>query len=167
MKQLLYLASKAKHSAFYLWLLNRVLWRVIPFNRTHKVFIEELSDSHVLIRLPYIKSNLNHVKGMHACALATLCEYACGIGLMTNLDPSVYRILLKDIQLTYHAQGKQDVYARFETSPDFLNSEIIEPLTENGQLFKTFTVEAFTKTQPNICTAQVTWQLKKWKAAKA
>ncbi|MCU0442296.1 MAG: DUF4442 domain-containing protein [Bacteroidia bacterium] len=162
MKQLLYLASKAKNSSFYLWLLNRVLWRAIPFNKTHKVLIEELSDTHVLIRLPYIKSNKNHVNGMHACALATLCEYACGIGLMMQLDPSLYRILLKDIQLTYHAQGKQDVFARFEMSPQFMNEEVTEPLLTKGQLFKTFSVEAFTRNQPNICTAQVTWQLKKW-----
>lgn len=164
MKKLLSLAHKAKSSSFYLWLLNIVLWRVIPFNKTHRVQIVELSDSHVLIKLPYRKLNQNHVKGMHACALATLCEYACGIALMVHLDPNKIRILLKEIQLTYHAQAKQDVYARFETTPEFINEYIIEPLEAKGQLFKTLTVEAFTKTQPNICTAQVTWQLKKWKS---
>jgi acyl-coenzyme A thioesterase PaaI-like protein len=162
MKQLLNIAQKAKHSTFYLWLLNKVLWRVIPFNQSHKVCIEELSDTHVLIRLPYQKSNQNHLKGIHACALATLCEYACGIGLMTHLDATAYRIILQDIQLKYHAQGKQDVYARFETTPDFLQQEIITPLEQFGQVSRTFTIEAYTKTQPSICTAQVTWQLKHW-----
>jgi acyl-coenzyme A thioesterase PaaI-like protein len=163
MKSLLSLATKAQTSAFYLWLLNRVLWRVIPFNKTHRVYIEELSTTHVLIRLPYKKTNQNHLKGMHACALATLCEYACGIGLMMHLNPNEVRIILKDIALTYHAQARQDVFARFELNSLVLNTEILETLDKTGVLFRTFSIEAYTNNQPNICTATVTWQLKKWK----
>lgn len=162
MNYLLHIAKKAQHSNFYRWLLNRMLWWLIPFNRNHRVYIEELSDHHVLIRLPYIKSNQNHLKGIHACALATLCEYACGIGLMTHLDPQSYRIILKDIQLNFHAQGRKDVYARFTTTPDFLKEEIMAPLEQLGHMSKTFKVEAYTIDQPSICTAHVTWQLKHW-----
>lgn len=166
MKQLLLIAHKAKQSAFYLWLLNRVLWRVIPFNRSHKVTIESLSNTQVSILLPYTKSNQNHLKGMHACALATLCEYACGIGLMTRLDPSRYRIILKDIKLTYHAQAKSAVRALFDIDPTRLEEDIIIPLQQSGLTTQTYTVKAFDSHQKLICTGEVTWQLKRWDKVK-
>lgn len=166
MKQLLLIAHKAKQSAFYLWLLNRVLWRVIPFNRSHKVTITSLSDTQVSILLPYKKSNQNHLKGMHACALATLCEYACGIGLMTRLDPSVYRIILKDIRLTYHAQAKSAVSAIFAIDNLKLEEDIIIPLQETGLTTQTYTVQAFDARKKLICTGEVTWQLKRWDKVK-
>jgi acyl-coenzyme A thioesterase PaaI-like protein len=166
MKQLLLIANKAKQSAFYLWLLNRLLWRVIPFNRSHKVTIESLSDTQVSILLPYKKSNQNHLKGMHACALATLCEYACGIGLMTRLDPSRYRIILKDIKLTYHAQAKSAVRASFDIDPNRLEEDIIIPLQQSGLTTQTYTVQAFDSLQKLICTGEVTWQLKRWDKVK-
>ncbi|MES2558126.1 MAG: DUF4442 domain-containing protein [Bacteroidota bacterium] len=162
MKQLFTIANKAKHSSFYLWLLNVVLWRVIPFNRVHKVTIESLSDTQVSILLPYKKSNQNHLKGMHACALATLCEYACGIGLMTTLDPKQYRIILKDIKLSYHAQAKSDVRASFEITPSRLEQEILLPLQQTGLTTQTYTVQAFDTNKKLMCTGEVTWQLKRW-----
>jgi acyl-coenzyme A thioesterase PaaI-like protein len=162
MKQLFFIAHKAKQSSFYLWLLNRVLWRVIPFNRNHKVTIESLSDTGVMILLPYKKSNQNHLKGMHACALATLCEYACGIGLMTTLDPKQYRIILKDIKLNYHAQAKSEVRASFQITPTQLEQEIVIPLQHHGLTTQTYTVQAFDRHQKLICTGEVTWQLKRW-----
>jgi acyl-coenzyme A thioesterase PaaI-like protein len=166
MKQLLIIANKAKKSSFYLWLLNQVLWRVIPFNRNHKVTIEALSDTQVSILLPYRKSNQNHLKGMHACALATLCEYACGIGLMTRLDAKQYRIILKEINLNYQAQAKSDVRALFEIDPNRLEQEIILPLQQTGLTTQTYTVQAFDTNQKLICTGEVTWQLKRWDKVK-
>jgi acyl-coenzyme A thioesterase PaaI-like protein len=166
MKQLLIIANKARTSPFYLWLLNIVLWRVIPFNRSHKVTIESLSDTRVSILLPYKKSNQNHLKGMHACALATLCEYACGIGLMTRLDPSLYRIILKEIKLTYHAQAKSNVRATFEINSTLLEQTIIPPLQQTGLTTQTYTVQAFDIHQKLICTGEVTWQLKRWDKVK-
>lgn len=166
MKQLFTIANKAKHSSFYLWLLNRVLWRVIPFNRIHKVTIEALSDTQVSILLPYRTSNQNHLKGMHACALATLCEYACGIGLMTRLNPKQYRIILKNIRLSYHAQASSDVRAIFEIDPARLEQEIILPLQQTGETVQTYNVNAFDVHGKQICTGEITWQLKSWNKVK-
>lgn len=162
MKQLLRLAVKAKYSPFYKWLLNQVLWRVIPFNRTHRIRIVSLDDESVCVELPYIRSNQNHLKGLHACALATLSEYACGIGLMTQLDPSRYRIILKDLRMEYHAQGKESLKAHFRITQAWLNEHILNPLTQNGSVTHTFTVSVYNSLHKPVCTAHVTWQLKAW-----
>ncbi len=166
MNKLLSIAQKAKHSRFYLWLLNQVLWRVIPFNHAHKIWIEELSDTTVRIQLPYIRNNQNHLKGMHACALATLCEYACGIGLITRLNPAKFRLILKDIHVDYHTQGKSAVNVVFTLPETLFKQDILEPLQQEGVVLKTFVTEAFDSTQKLICTAQVTWQLKQWDKVK-
>lgn len=166
MKQIQAVLLKARTSPFYLWILNQLLWRLIPFNHSHKVTIHAISETSVTIRLPYRKSNLNHLQGMHACALATLCEYACGIGLMTQLDPNKIRIILKEIKLDYHAQGKTDVFAHFDIDAQQLQSEILEPLANFGTVLRAYTVKAFDTKQKLICTGEITWQLKSWDKVK-
>lgn len=166
MKLIQSILTKAKTSPFYLWVLNHLLWRLIPFNLSHKVTIQSISDTAVVIRLPYRKSNRNHLKGMHACALATLCEYACGIGLMTRLDPKQYRIILKEIKLDYHAQGKSDVFAHFTIDAHQLEREVLIPLATLGTIIKTYTIKALDTNQKLICTGEITWQLKHWDKVK-
>lgn len=166
MKRIQAVLHKAQTSPFYLWMLNQLLWRLIPFNHSHKVTIHAISDTSVNIKLPYRKSNMNHLKGMHACALATLCEYACGIGLMTKLDPKEYRIILKEIKLDYQAQGKTDVFALFDINAEQLQTEILEPLATFGSIVRTYTVQAFDTNQKLVCTGEITWQLKSWDKVK-
>lgn len=162
MNKLLSIAQKAKHSKFYLWLLNLILWRVIPFNHSHSIWIMALTDTGVTVKLPYIRSNQNHLKGMHACALATLCEYACGISLITRLDPKAIRLILKDLKMDYHSQGKGAVFVTFNLDERTFTDEVLNPLTQDGAVLKTFVTEVFDLNQKLICTGQVTWQLKQW-----
>jgi acyl-coenzyme A thioesterase PaaI-like protein len=166
MKLIQSILTKAKSSPFYLWILNHLLWRLIPFNRSHRVFIQSITDTQVRIRLPYRRSNQNHLKGMHACALATLCEYACGIGLMTRIDPKQYRIILKEIKMDYVAQGKTDVFAQFELNDLILEKEIYIPLHSKGSLLKQFSVTGYDTFGKTICKGEITWQLKSWTQVK-
>lgn len=166
MKLIQSILLKAKTSPFHLWLLNHLLWRLIPFNRSHKVKISSVKDEAVKIVLPYKRANLNHLKGMHACALATLCEYACGIGLMTRLDPKQYRIILKGITLDYHAQAKTAVHATFEMDEQSLQEEVINPLNKTGVIIKTYFIHAYDANNKHICTGEITWQLKSWSKVK-
>jgi hypothetical protein len=67
--------QKAKHSKFYLWVLNFVLLRMVPFNNPHKLKIQTIADDGITMFAANTKNNRNHIKGIHACLLATLCEY--------------------------------------------------------------------------------------------
>jgi acyl-coenzyme A thioesterase PaaI-like protein len=166
MKRINFILTKARTSSFYLWVLNVLLWRLIPFNKSHKVTIEKLEEDKVTIKLPYRKTNQNHLKGMHACALATLCEYASGIGLMTQLNAEHYRIILKEIKLDFQAQAKSDVFASFELNKPQLQTDIIEPLALSGVIVKTFPIRAYDHNHKTICMAEITWQLKSWEKVK-
>src|SRR6187402_1605157 len=100
------LFKKAAHSGFFLKLLNVTLSRLIPFNGPHRLHIEKIEDDSLEISLPYIRRNLNHLKGLHACALAALSEYTCGLMLSRKLPPGEFRLIMKELNMTYHYQGR-------------------------------------------------------------
>jgi acyl-coenzyme A thioesterase PaaI-like protein len=166
MQRLQRILLKAQSSPFYLWLFNQVLWRVIPFNKPHGVKIVSITNEQVMVILPYRKRNMNHLKGMHACALATLCEYACGMGLMTRIDPERFRIILRGIKVDYHTQAKTDITATFRIDQLTLESKVINPLQEQGSIIETFHVDAYDRQNKKVCTGEITWQLKRWDLVK-
>ncbi|MBL7923979.1 MAG: DUF4442 domain-containing protein, partial [Bacteroidia bacterium] len=97
--QLNRLLEKAKTSAIHRHLLNYGLRRMIPFNGAHHLKIEQVMDHTLLLTLPAIRQNKNHLQGMHACALATLCEYISGLSLARVLPAEEYRLILKSIHV--------------------------------------------------------------------
>lgn len=156
------LIHKARKSNFYLWLLNRGLSRKIPFNMPHKFEVTEIGDYSVTTRLPFRRKNLNHIKGLHACALATISEFTTGLTLLVHLDPSKYRIILKTLEMEYHYQGKTDVTASFEISPGWLEEKIYGPLKEQDAVVVTCPVKTFNTKNEHISTGKVHWQVKSW-----
>lgn len=162
MKKVNELLNKAKKSSFYLWLLNRLLWRMIPFNGPHKLLILAVSDNQLNIMLPYRKANLNHIKGLHACALATLCEYTCGLQLMNVLDASAYRIILQKLEIEYVYQAKSAVIASFSLSKSQAEDLILKPLLLVDSVVHTFDLTVTDSSARPICTAKITWQVKPW-----
>jgi acyl-coenzyme A thioesterase PaaI-like protein len=166
MDKLNQLVNKAQNSAFYLWFLNVMLWKMVPFNKPHSLKIVAVSTHEIQIKLPYIKNNQNHIHGIHACALATLCEYTSGIMLLLNISPSAYRIILKNISMTYHYQGKMDVVAAFKMSQDWVDKEIVEPLKTADAIYKQLQVDVYDTQQNHICSGLINWQIKAWNNVK-
>ena len=72
-----YIAA-AKKSKFGMFKLNLGLHYVIPFNKPHGIKLIEISDDFVKTKIPYKRKNLNHIKGIHACGMATAAEFASG-----------------------------------------------------------------------------------------
>ena len=167
MKNLSGLLNKAKKSRFYLWLLNWVLHRAIPFNAPHNFEIIKITNEELTVKMPYIRKNKNHINGLHACGLATLCEYACGLQLMNATDISQYRIIMKSLQMDYHFQGKTDVFATFNLSKKWVEVNVKPDLETAEGIFRTFEVKVFDTKQNHICTAKINWQIKLWSKVKS
>jgi acyl-coenzyme A thioesterase PaaI-like protein len=166
MAQLKSLLSKAKSSAFYLWLLNTGLNRMIPFNKPHGFKILELQDYSIRTQLPYMKRNFNHIKGLHACALATLSEFTTGVLLISRLDPSEYRIILKKLDIEYHYQGKTHAEATYELSEEWFNENIYKPLAEKDAVLINCKVDIKNNEGTLLTSANVLWQIKNWSKVK-
>ena len=158
--------EKAQHSSFRLWLLNVVLLRTVPFNKPHALKVTHIHEGEITITARNIRPNQNHIKGIHACLLATLCEYVSGLSLLLQLDPKAYRIILKSIQMTYHYQAKQDVDVSFKINKEDFEREIIQPLHTAEAIFKEFPIEIYDKERNHICTGLINWQIKSWKNVK-
>ncbi len=156
------LLAGAKDSSWGLWKLNFVLLRFIPFNLPHTLKIISISEEKLETALPYKRKNLNHLKGIHACAIATLAEYTSGIFLLQKASSSGYRIIMKSIHVEYHYQAKSSVKASFGMSDEEFERRVSTPLNENGVLLDDFNVEVHDDKGNHIATGTIQWQMKDW-----
>jgi len=160
------LIQKARHSKFYLWILNFVLLRTVPFNKPHSIRVTRIGENELTMSAKNIKPNRNHIRGIHACLLATLCEYVSGLSLLLHFSPTDYRIILKTIHMTYHYQAKTTVYVKFKITQEQIQKEILDPLKTQEAIFKEFPVEVYDTENNHICTGLINWQIKAWKNVK-
>lgn len=158
--------EKAKTSSFYRKLLNITLDRVIPFNKPHRFRILEIGDDSITTLIPYRKRNLNHIKGLHACALATLSEFTTGFFLLSKLDSKKYRLIMQRLEMDYHYQGKTDGKATFSVTKEWLQKEIIAPLETRDSVVVICEVKIHDQPGNHLTTGKVHWQIKDWQKVK-
>ncbi|MCU0357458.1 MAG: DUF4442 domain-containing protein [Cyclobacteriaceae bacterium] len=158
--------QKAKTSAFYLWLLNRSLSRMIPFNKPHGFRIVEIDDYRLKVLMPYQRSNWNHIRGLHACGLATISEFCTGFLLLKNLDMKKYRIIMQRMEMEYHYQGKMDAFAEFVISREWLDEQVINPLKMQETVVVPCEVKIHDAAGNHLTTGNVFWQFKEWSKVK-
>lgn len=162
MAKLDYILERAYKSSFWLGILNIAMFYTIPFNAPHRFRIKFLSKNKIIIKIPYIRNNLNHLKGIHACALATASEYACGFLLISNLSASKYRLIMRSMHVDFVKQGKSNLKVEFNLD-DATIEKIREELEIKGQELYTYKVECRNEKGELISIASLEWQLKNWK----
>jgi acyl-coenzyme A thioesterase PaaI-like protein len=145
-----------------LQMLNQGLNMMIPFNEPHKFEIVDLKQFSVKTKIPYIKSNFNHLQGLHAGALMTISEFTSGILLLMNANPEKYRLILQKLEIEYFYQGKTDGFTSFSVEPDFLEKEVVLPLQTQDAVIVPCKVHTHDSEGNLLCTATVFWQLKSW-----
>lgn len=159
------LFAESKHSSWKRFLLNRILWQGIPFNSPHRLKIVQISDEEVRISIPFIKRNLNHLRSLHACVLATAAEYASGLMLLQHFDASRYRLIMQRIEVDYHYQGKKQAYSRAHLTSAMVQSAILDRFAagEDRVIYQAKS-EVYDIEDKHLCTATIYWQIKDWKA---
>lgn len=160
------IVQKSKKSGFYRKILNYGLNRMVPFNKPHGFKVVEIGDHHLKTLVPYIKSNFNHIKGIHACALATVSEFTTGFLLLSRLDPKKYRLIMQSINMEYHYQAKMNSYGTFFISEEWLDELIFQPLETSEKVTVDCEVKIHDKEGNHISTGMVKWQIKSWKQVK-
>ena len=158
--------THAKNSSFGLWKLNFGLFRVIPFNKPHSIKINKITDDFIETKIPYKRKNFNHIKGIHACGLATCAEFASGFLLLTRLNSKQYRLIMESISMTYHYQAKTDIVARFNVTNDWLDEHILTPLQSYDKVYIKCTIELYDTKENHIATGITNWQIKDWNKVK-
>ncbi len=158
--------QKAENSTWALRKLNLALAMGIPFNKPHGIKVAKVEPNAVSSIIPYKRKNFNHIKGVHACGLATVAEFCSGLVLLRKLDPRSYRIIMQKIEVTYHYQAKSDATARFELSQEDFESKILLPLKSEESVYHTCEIPVHDAKGNLLCTAKTIWQIKTWEKVK-
>lgn len=156
------LILKAQGSSFWLAVLNFLLARTIPFNRPHGFRIQTISKQRMQIFGPYRRANHNHIRGIHACAIATAAEFSAGFLLLTNLDPSRFRLIMAKLEADYSYQAKEDIVAESLLPEERLQSEVVLPLRERDLTTILMTTEVRDVSGNMVAAIETTWQVKRW-----
>lgn len=159
------LLQKAKSSKLSLWFLNLIVKKIVPFNKPHHVKIKTVGVDYVETIIPYRKKNLNHVKGIHACAIATVGEFAAGLAIMSQFSPLDYRVILSRLEIDYFYQAKKDLIAKAVLN-NAEKSIILETLLTDEKTLQIMTTEITDINAQKIATVKSTWQIKDWKKVK-
>ncbi len=166
MKDLKNILVKAGENPAMLKMLNPVLRKMIPFNKPHKLTITELTSEKAVVRIPFRKSNLNHLKGIHALALSTASEYASGMMILRHLGTKDYRLIMRSLKTEYHYQGKTDIDAVFELSEANVKARILDKLGDDGKTDFLCDIKTYDQDKNLVSTTTCDWQIKKWDKVK-
>lgn len=156
------LIHAARSSRWSRWLLNVLLARRIPFNQPHGLRVEPLATGGIRVHVPYWRINRNHIRGIHACALATAAEFCSGLALLEVLDARRYRLIMKSLHMDYHYQAKRDAVAVY--IPDRLALEASTRSLADGAaaVLHEAVVEVHDAGGAHLATGRITWQVKAW-----
>lgn len=146
--------------------MNQSLYRMVPFNSPHKFQVVEMGDNSMKALIPYRRSNFNHIRGLHACALATISEFATGFLLLSKLDAKKYRLIMQRIEMDYHYQGKMDALAEFAFSDEWFQEQIISPLKSHESVVVPCIIKIHDIKGNHLTTGKVFWQVKDWTRVK-
>ncbi|MBL7951531.1 MAG: DUF4442 domain-containing protein [Flavobacteriales bacterium] len=156
------LLSKARTSAAWRWRLNFLLPWAIPFNAPHGFKVMPLPSGGISVYIPYWRVNRNHIKGIHACAIATASEMCSGLSVMEKLDPKLYRLIMRTLHMEYRYQAKQAATAKCVPTAEEIAERVVRPLASQDAVDYTSTVEVHDEAGNHLATATVTWQVKLW-----
>lgn len=154
--------AAARTSRWRRWLLNAALrWR-IPFNGPHGLRAEPRAEGGIRVRVPYWRINRNHIRGIHACALATAAEFCSGLALLEVLDARRYRLIMKSLHMDYHYQAKRDAVAVYVPDRQTLDACTRSLADGASAMLHEAVVELHDAGGAHLATGRITWQIKAW-----
>ena len=114
------------------------------------------------MRIPNWRINRNHIRGIHACCLATAAEMCSGLSVLEQLDPKQYRLIMRSLHMEYHFQAKKDATATCIPTVKEIEEQVITPLGQQESVDYTSTVLLKDSSDNHLVTGTVTWQVKPW-----
>jgi len=161
-KRLRALLDRGVTSAASRWIASKLFSHAVPFNQPHGIAIVDLTNTSVKTKLPYRRSNWNHIKGLHACGLATLAEFTTGVALLRQLESENYRLIMRSLALEFVYQGKSDAYCEYDVSSEWVDRTVVQPLTTHDAVTVETRPEVHDTDGNLLCTAKISWQIKPW-----
>ncbi|RZK99649.1 MAG: DUF4442 domain-containing protein [Rubrivivax sp.] len=99
------------------WLTSFMLGNVVPMVGSAGLRFEELSHQRVVVSLRNRRKVQNHIKGLHAAAMALLAETATGFCVGMNV-PDDKLPLIKSLKVDYLKRAQGDMKAVAQLRPE-------------------------------------------------
>ena len=88
------------------WLFSRIIGVAIPYTGTIKPRVREVRPGYARVELLERRRVRNHLRSIHAIALANVGEFTGGLAMTATLPPDVRSILLKlEVEFVKKARG--------------------------------------------------------------
>lgn len=97
------------------WLFSRLLGLMVPYSASIRAGVVHFEPGHVRVRMSDHRRVRNHLKSVHAVAIANLGELTTGLALIGALGPDTRGILVGlDVRYVKKARGRLEAEARCE-----------------------------------------------------
>jgi len=133
--------------------LSLAVGKVVPYVGTSRLRIEELNRERVVASIRNRRRIQNHIKGVHACAMALLAETASGFAVGMNL-PDDKLPLIKSFKVDFKKRTKGDMRVVATLTPEQRERLKTE---ERGDLLVEVHVTDESGSEPILCQMLWAW----------
>ncbi len=134
-----------------------LLGQVVPMVGTARLHFEEVSSQRVVVTIRNRRKVQNHIKGVHAAAMALLAETATGFCVGMNL-PDDKLPLIKTLHVDYLKRAQGDMKAVAQLSPEQIRMILTE---DKGEVTVPVSITDESGQSPIACQMVWAWVPKK------
>lgn len=132
-----------------------------PFNAPLRATVETWEPTRCRLRVPNRRPLHNHLRGVHACAIATAGESAAGLMLLRTFPFSRYRLIMKDLSVAYERQARTDLVS--ESVQADADVARVQAGLDRGEAQLVPLVTRITEPSGELlAVVRTTWQVKAW-----
>jgi acyl-coenzyme A thioesterase PaaI-like protein len=134
-----------------------VLANIVPFLGTARLRFEEVTQERVVVTIKNRRRVQNHIKGVHAAAMALLAETATGFAVGMNL-PDDKIPLIKTLKVDYVKRSQGNMKAIAQLRPEQIEAVRTQP---KGEVTVPVTISDESGGEPIKCEMIWAWVPKK------
>ncbi|MFK7857111.1 MAG: DUF4442 domain-containing protein [Granulosicoccus sp.] len=97
------------------FLFSQIVGYVIPYTGSMRASVEQLQPGHAVVRLRDRRRVRNHLRSIHAIALANLAEFTTGLATLSGMPDSA-RAILVGLEIEYSKKARGDIVGECITS---------------------------------------------------